>query len=41
MVRDSDGTRFGWYAIWMVRGLDNMVRTLDKMVRGLDGTQFG
>ena len=28
------GTRFGWYAVWMVR-------SLDRLVRGLDGTQFG
>jgi hypothetical protein len=41
MVRGLDGTRFGWYAFWMVRGLDSMVRSLDSMVRGLDGMQFG
>ncbi len=33
-VRDLDGTRFGWYAIWMVR-------VLDGTWFGWYGTQFG
>ena len=35
MVRDLDGTRFGWHVVWIVWYAVWMVRDLDKVVLDL------